>query len=194
MQDTEKNIFLNVNSCESRSTLSSCKSCIFFPTSVWAAASSFSAWDRWGHQPVAKHVVSYEGPAWIFTYSVSRCFSTLTLVLRLFRQQKTQQGNQLAKETDRLMKAFCALPVSPDQVLISLIPSVIAAQSSSCWYPHGFSMVSFSTRRLDLHHMVRVTQFCFVPFSSGTDPNCNMNVSAGGEKKGARVRILSDRN
>ncbi|XP_059212661.1 syntaxin-7 isoform X2 [Centropristis striata] len=30
-------------------------------------------------------------------------------------QQKQQQGNQLAKETDRLIKAFCALPVGPDQ-------------------------------------------------------------------------------
>lgn len=69
LQNTEKNIFLNVNRSESRSTLSSCKSCIFFPTSVWPAASSFSAWDRSGHQPVAKHAVSYEGPARVFTYS-----------------------------------------------------------------------------------------------------------------------------
>uniref|UniRef100_A0A3Q4N864 Syntaxin-7 n=1 Tax=Neolamprologus brichardi TaxID=32507 RepID=A0A3Q4N864_NEOBR len=30
-------------------------------------------------------------------------------------QQKQQQGNHLAKETDRLMKAFTALPVGPDQ-------------------------------------------------------------------------------
>ncbi|XP_068433836.1 syntaxin-7 [Clinocottus analis] len=30
-------------------------------------------------------------------------------------QQKQQQGNQLAKETDRLIKAFSALPVGPDQ-------------------------------------------------------------------------------
>ncbi|XP_070844000.1 syntaxin-7 [Chaetodon trifascialis] len=35
--------------------------------------------------------------------------------LRQTLQQKQQQGNQLAKETDRLMKAFSALPVSPDQ-------------------------------------------------------------------------------
>ena len=33
------------------------------------------------------------------------------------RQQKQQHGNQLAKETDRLMKAFSALPIGPDQVL-----------------------------------------------------------------------------
>lgn len=32
------------------------------------------------------------------------------------RQQKQQHGNQLAKETDRLMKAFSALPIGPDQV------------------------------------------------------------------------------
>lgn len=37
------------------------------------------------------------------------------------RQQKQQQGNQLAKETDRLIKAFTALPVGPDQVLNSKI-------------------------------------------------------------------------
>lgn len=30
-------------------------------------------------------------------------------------QQKQQQGNQLAKETDRLMKTFSALPIGPDQ-------------------------------------------------------------------------------
>ncbi|KAK1888992.1 Syntaxin-7 [Dissostichus eleginoides] len=30
-------------------------------------------------------------------------------------QQKQQQGNQLAKDTDRLIKAFSALPVGPDQ-------------------------------------------------------------------------------
>ncbi|CAN9507734.1 unnamed protein product [Ophioblennius macclurei] len=30
-------------------------------------------------------------------------------------QQKQQQGNQLAKDTDRLIKAFTALPVGPDQ-------------------------------------------------------------------------------
>ncbi|XP_020488112.2 syntaxin-7 [Labrus bergylta] len=30
-------------------------------------------------------------------------------------QQTQQQGNQLAKETDRLMKTFTALPVGPDQ-------------------------------------------------------------------------------
>ncbi|XP_068609800.1 syntaxin-7 [Brachionichthys hirsutus] len=30
-------------------------------------------------------------------------------------QQNQQQGNQLAKETDRLMKSFTALPVGPDQ-------------------------------------------------------------------------------
>ncbi|KAM8831899.1 syntaxin-7 isoform 1-T3 [Spinachia spinachia] len=30
-------------------------------------------------------------------------------------QQKQQQGNQLAKETDKLMKAFSGLPVGPDQ-------------------------------------------------------------------------------
>ncbi|XP_074472324.1 syntaxin-7 [Sebastes fasciatus] len=30
-------------------------------------------------------------------------------------QQKQQQGNQLAKETDKLIKAFSALPVGPDQ-------------------------------------------------------------------------------
>lgn len=30
-------------------------------------------------------------------------------------QQKQQQGSQLAKDTDRLMKAFTALPVGPDQ-------------------------------------------------------------------------------
>ncbi|XP_028461054.1 syntaxin-7 [Perca flavescens] len=35
--------------------------------------------------------------------------------LRQTLQQKQQQGNQLAKETDRLIKAFTALPVGPDQ-------------------------------------------------------------------------------
>lgn len=35
----------------------------------------------------------------------------------VIRQEKQQQGSQLAKETDRLIKAFSALPVSPDQVL-----------------------------------------------------------------------------
>ncbi|TMS12215.1 syntaxin-7 [Larimichthys crocea] len=35
--------------------------------------------------------------------------------LRQTLQQKQQQGNQLAKDTDRLMKAFSALPVGPDQ-------------------------------------------------------------------------------
>lgn len=35
--------------------------------------------------------------------------------LRNTLQQKQQQGNQLAKETDRLIKAFSALPVGPDQ-------------------------------------------------------------------------------
>ncbi|KAM9338811.1 syntaxin-7 [Symphorus nematophorus] len=35
--------------------------------------------------------------------------------LRQTLQQKQQQGNHLAKETDRLMKAFSALPVGPDQ-------------------------------------------------------------------------------
>nr|XP_046229453.1 syntaxin-7 [Scatophagus argus]XP_046229454.1 syntaxin-7 [Scatophagus argus] len=35
--------------------------------------------------------------------------------LRQMLQQKQQQGNQLAKETDRLMKTFSALPVGPDQ-------------------------------------------------------------------------------
>ncbi|XP_034556018.1 syntaxin-7 [Notolabrus celidotus] len=35
--------------------------------------------------------------------------------LRQTLQQKQQQGNQLAKETDRLIKAFSALPVGADQ-------------------------------------------------------------------------------
>ncbi|XP_060908338.1 syntaxin-7 [Labrus mixtus] len=35
--------------------------------------------------------------------------------LRNTLQQTQQQGNQLAKETDRLMKTFSALPVGPDQ-------------------------------------------------------------------------------
>ncbi|XP_067428359.1 syntaxin-7 [Thunnus thynnus] len=35
--------------------------------------------------------------------------------LRHSLQQKQQQGNQLAKETDRLIKAFSALPVGADQ-------------------------------------------------------------------------------
>uniref|UniRef100_A0A4W6ERI5 Syntaxin-7 n=1 Tax=Lates calcarifer TaxID=8187 RepID=A0A4W6ERI5_LATCA len=35
--------------------------------------------------------------------------------LRQSLQQKQQQGNQLAKDTDRLIKAFAALPVGPDQ-------------------------------------------------------------------------------
>lgn len=38
-----------------------------------------------------------------------------TSQLRHTLQQKQQQGNQLAKETDRLIKAFGALPVGPDQ-------------------------------------------------------------------------------
>ncbi|XP_037541294.1 syntaxin-7 [Nematolebias whitei] len=36
-------------------------------------------------------------------------------LLRQTLQQKQQQGNQLAKETDRLMKSFTALPIGPDQ-------------------------------------------------------------------------------
>ncbi|CAL8313865.1 unnamed protein product [Lota lota] len=35
--------------------------------------------------------------------------------LQQILQQKRQEGNQLAKETDRLMKAFSALPASTDQ-------------------------------------------------------------------------------
>lgn len=35
--------------------------------------------------------------------------------LRNSLQQKQQQGNQLAKDTDRQIKAFAALPVGPDQ-------------------------------------------------------------------------------
>lgn len=35
--------------------------------------------------------------------------------LRQTLQQKQQQGNQIAKETDRQIKAFSALPVGPDQ-------------------------------------------------------------------------------
>ncbi|KAM4522158.1 syntaxin-7 isoform 2-T3 [Odontesthes bonariensis] len=35
--------------------------------------------------------------------------------LRQTLQQKQQQGNHLAKDTDRLMKAFSALPIGPDQ-------------------------------------------------------------------------------
>lgn len=31
-------------------------------------------------------------------------------------QQKQQQGNQLAKDTDKLMKVFTSLPIGPDQV------------------------------------------------------------------------------
>ncbi|XP_017264511.1 syntaxin-7 [Kryptolebias marmoratus] len=38
-----------------------------------------------------------------------------TSQLRQTLQQKQQQGNQLAKETDRLMKSFTALPIGPDQ-------------------------------------------------------------------------------
>uniref|UniRef100_A0A3P8RJM8 Syntaxin-7 n=1 Tax=Amphiprion percula TaxID=161767 RepID=A0A3P8RJM8_AMPPE len=38
-----------------------------------------------------------------------------TSYLRQTLQQKQQQGNHLAKETDRLMKGFAALPVGPDQ-------------------------------------------------------------------------------
>ncbi|KAM6915310.1 syntaxin-7 [Xenentodon cancila] len=38
-----------------------------------------------------------------------------TSQLRQTLQQKIQQGNQLAKETDRLIKAFSALPIGPDQ-------------------------------------------------------------------------------
>lgn len=59
-----------------------------------------------------------------------------------------------------------------------------SSSNCSCWYQHGFSMVCFSARRLDLQHMVTVTQFCFVPSSGGTDPNCNTNVSAAGKKRG----------
>ncbi|KAM9703913.1 syntaxin-7 isoform 2-T3 [Menidia menidia] len=35
--------------------------------------------------------------------------------LRQTLQQKQQQGNHLAKDTDRLIKAFSALPIGPDQ-------------------------------------------------------------------------------
>ncbi|XP_075904448.1 syntaxin-7 isoform X2 [Nelusetta ayraudi] len=56
----------------------------------------------------------------LLTSELQRAVSLLgteqdTSQLRHSLQQKTQQGNQLAKETDRLMKAFTALPVSPDQ-------------------------------------------------------------------------------
>lgn len=45
---------------------------------------------------------------------------TITVSL-VARQQNQQQGNQLAKETDRLIKVFSALPVGADQVLGCLI-------------------------------------------------------------------------
>ncbi|XP_053192571.1 syntaxin-7 [Scomber japonicus] len=56
----------------------------------------------------------------LLTTELQRAVSLLgteqdTSQLRHSLQQKQQQGNQLAKETDRLIKAFSALPVSTDQ-------------------------------------------------------------------------------
>ncbi|CAK6962577.1 syntaxin-7 [Scomber scombrus] len=56
----------------------------------------------------------------LLTNELQRAVSQLgteqdTSQLRHSLQQKQQQGNQLAKETDRLIKAFSALPVSIDQ-------------------------------------------------------------------------------
>lgn len=99
----------------------SCKSCISLFASVRSAASSFSAGNGAGHQPAAALAVSYGMPTWTQVLLPSHQFSAQTFALNPLRQQKTQQGNQLAKETDRLMKAFTALPVSPDQVRISTI-------------------------------------------------------------------------
>ncbi|TNM95077.1 syntaxin-7 [Takifugu rubripes] len=56
----------------------------------------------------------------LLTSELQRAVSLLgteqdTSQLRQMLQQKQQQGNQLAKETDRLMKAYSSLPVGPDQ-------------------------------------------------------------------------------
>uniref|UniRef100_A0A3Q3XBS7 Syntaxin-7 n=1 Tax=Mola mola TaxID=94237 RepID=A0A3Q3XBS7_MOLML len=62
----------------------------------------------------------------LLTSELQRAVSMLgteqdTSQLQQTLQQKQQQGNQLAKETDRLMKAFSGLPVGPDQVLTSSV-------------------------------------------------------------------------
>ncbi|CAG01809.1 unnamed protein product, partial [Tetraodon nigroviridis] len=56
----------------------------------------------------------------LLTSELQRAVSLLgteqdTTQLRQTLQQKQQQGNQLAKETDRLMKTYASLPVGPDQ-------------------------------------------------------------------------------
>uniref|UniRef100_A0A1A7X3R1 Syntaxin-7 n=1 Tax=Iconisemion striatum TaxID=60296 RepID=A0A1A7X3R1_9TELE len=56
----------------------------------------------------------------VLTSDMQRSVSLLgteqdTSQLRHTLQQKQQQGNNLAKETDKLMKAFSALPIGPDQ-------------------------------------------------------------------------------
>ncbi|KAL3052721.1 syntaxin-7 [Trematomus bernacchii] len=56
----------------------------------------------------------------LLTSELQRAVSTLgteqdSSKLQQTLQQKQQQGNQLAKDTDRLIKAFSALPVGPDQ-------------------------------------------------------------------------------
>ncbi|XP_054604342.2 syntaxin-7 isoform X1 [Nothobranchius furzeri] len=56
----------------------------------------------------------------VLTSDMQRLVSLLgteqdTSQLRHTLQQKQQQGNNLAKETDKLMKAFTALPIGPDQ-------------------------------------------------------------------------------
>uniref|UniRef100_A0A3Q3QZE6 Syntaxin-7 n=1 Tax=Monopterus albus TaxID=43700 RepID=A0A3Q3QZE6_MONAL len=50
-------------------------------------------------------------------HNISSNIQKLTLLSNTVHtlQQKQQQGNHLAKETDRLIKAFSALPVGPDQ-------------------------------------------------------------------------------
>ncbi|KAK5880052.1 hypothetical protein CesoFtcFv8_023119 [Champsocephalus esox] len=56
----------------------------------------------------------------LLTSELQRAVSTLgteqdSSKLQQTLEQKQQQGNQLAKDTDRLIKAFGALPVGPDQ-------------------------------------------------------------------------------
>ncbi len=67
------------------------------------------------------------------------------------RQQKQQQGNQLAKETDRLMKTFTSLPVGPDQVLNWSISLLVNSSVPNFWvfwpfYEHVLFFVCFSGR------------------------------------------------
>lgn len=85
--------------------------------SLRATKGADAAWNRSVQRPAATDAVSlFEAHFWH-----SQAFGMKTITVSLVaRQQNQQQGNQLAKETDRLIKVFSALPVGADQVLAFL--------------------------------------------------------------------------